>query len=171
MQEITLDTKIADLLNNYKNMQDILIDINPKFKKLNNPILRRTLAKVAGVKQAAIVGNMEPLELLNQLRVAAGQAPVEMELNESIASESTSRPNWTKGVPISIMNANDLLDQDKNPLAIAHSLLKQAKPNELILIISDFRPEPLLDEFKKTGYEVYCHEQSETNFLTYIKTS
>ncbi len=73
MKEITLDTKIADLLNDYEGMKDILIDINPKFKKLNNPILRRTVAKVATVKQASIVGGMRPLELLNRLREAVGQ--------------------------------------------------------------------------------------------------
>jgi len=73
LKEITLDTKIADLLNDYEGMKDILIDINPKFKKLNNPILRRTVAKVATVKQASIVGGMRPLELLNRLREAVGQ--------------------------------------------------------------------------------------------------
>ncbi len=68
MKEITLDTKIADLLNNYNGMKDILISINPKFKKLNNPILRRTVAKVANIKQAAVVGGMKPIELLNKIR-------------------------------------------------------------------------------------------------------
>jgi len=35
-----------------------------KFKKLNNPVLRRTIAKVASVKQVAIIGGMD---LKNQL--------------------------------------------------------------------------------------------------------
>ncbi|MFK5882603.1 MAG: hypothetical protein QM482_10380 [Sulfurospirillum sp.] len=35
MKEIALDMTIAELLNNYKGMKDILIEINPKFKKLN----------------------------------------------------------------------------------------------------------------------------------------
>jgi len=75
--EITMETKIADLLNSRPDMKDILIAINPKFKKLNNPVLRRTLAKLASVKQAAVVGGMDALDLLNQLRVAVGQEPVE----------------------------------------------------------------------------------------------
>ena len=69
MKEIKIDTTIADLLNNYNGMKDTLIGINPKFKKLNNPILRRTLAKLATVKQAAIIGGMKPQDLLNKLRV------------------------------------------------------------------------------------------------------
>jgi hypothetical protein len=81
MKEITLDTKIADLLNNYDGMKEILIDINPKFKKLNNPILRRTIAKVAGVRQAAIVGGMKPMDLLNKLREAVGQEPLVVDDN------------------------------------------------------------------------------------------
>jgi hypothetical protein len=77
--EITLETKIADLLNSRPDMKDILIGINPRFKKLNNPVLRRTLAKVASVKQAAVVGGMDAVDLLNQLGVAGGQAPVEID--------------------------------------------------------------------------------------------
>jgi len=45
LKEITLDTKIADLLNDYEGMKDILIDINPKFKKLNNPIWEEDCSK------------------------------------------------------------------------------------------------------------------------------
>ncbi len=82
MKEITLETKIADLLNDYEGMKDILIKINPKFKKLNNPVLRRTLAKIAGVKQAAVVGGMDPMDLLNQLRKAVGQTPIESRISD-----------------------------------------------------------------------------------------
>jgi len=97
MKKITLDTKIADLLNLREDMKDILISINPKFKKLNNPILRRTLAKVASIKQAAIVGGMEPIELLNRLREALGQEPV---TEEPTAQE----PNLEENADLAILS-------------------------------------------------------------------
>jgi TusA-related sulfurtransferase len=168
MQEITLETKIADLLNNYDGMKDILIKINPKFKKLNNPVLRRTLAKIAGVKQAAIVGGMDPMDLLNQLRVAVGQTAVEyLDINEK---NSTSEvPTWITQEPKETLDANTLLDTDDNPLAKAYNVLRELDEGDIITIVADFQPEPLIEEFEKAGHEVYCQKIDDTHFVTYIK--
>jgi len=167
MQEITLDTKIADLLNNYDGMKEILIKINPKFEKLNNPILRRTIAKVAGVKQAAIVGGMEPMELVNKLRVAVGQSPLDMVSTEEIEIHQKA-PQWIEKEPSITIDANEILDSDENPLAELHMALKKLVEGEVVLIYSDFRPEPLIEEFDKKGYSTYCHEVESEVFMTYI---
>jgi len=170
MREITLNTKIADLLNNYEGMKDILIGINPKFKKLNNPILRRTLAKVATVKQAAVVGGMEPMELVNRLREAVGQEPLEEKrLKEEAKSGSETIPEWVEEKsPKVVLDANELLDQEKNPLSETKKALKRLQKDDILLIVSDFKPEPLIDEFLKKGYRVYSKEVSKDLFHTYI---
>ena len=167
MKEITLETTIADLLNNYDGMKEKLIAINPKFKKLNNPILRRTVAKLATVKQAAIIGGMNGYDLLNQLREAVGQVPLKS--NTVATKEETSLPEWIKQDPAISLNANEVLDNDENPLAKANQLLKTLGTGEILQIISDFRPEPLIVEFSKKGYEVAVEEISDESFLTYIR--
>ena len=167
-REITLETKIADLLNNYEGMKDILISINPKFKKLNNPILRRTLAKVASVKQAAIVGGMEPIDLLNRLRKAVGEKPIEeIEYNEEDFTPIIIE--WILEEPKEIIDANELLEKDKNPLAETKKVLKKLKSGDVIQIVSDFQPEPLIEELKKSGYQVHCEKREEKSFITYVK--
>jgi len=166
MKEITLETKIADLLNDYEGMKDILIEINPKFKKLNNPVLRRTVARLAGVKQAAIVGGMDPVDLLNRLRVAVGQEPVEMTLESKPEADA---PDWIQNEAKVTIDANALLDEEKNPLAEVRKALKEIDKGELVSIVSDFRPEPLIDEFQKAGHEVYSQEIDEGHFLTFVK--
>jgi TusA-related sulfurtransferase len=166
-KEITLDTKIADLLNDYEGMKDILIEINPKFKKLNNPILRRTLAKVATVKQASIVGGMKPLELLNRLREAVGQPIIRDDEVEEEKEQNV--PEWIGENPKEILDANQLLDEEKNPLAEANRALKRLRDGDILLIKSDFKPEPLIDEFLKRGYEVYSSSVDEEQFFTYIR--
>jgi len=166
MKEITLDTKISELLNDYEDMKDILIDINPKFKKLNNPILKRTLAKVASVKKAAIVGGMNPLELLNKLREAVGQGSVSM--SDDIEDEQLA-PSWISNRATESLDANEILDNDENPLAKSYTILKRFDKDEILTISSDFRPEPLIDEFIKSGYSTYCQEVANDKYLTYIK--
>ena len=167
MKEITLDTKIADLLNNYNGMKDILIDINPKFEKLNNPILRRTVAKVAGVKQVAIVGGMEPMDLVNKLRIAVGQKPIGEVIKLDNLKEEI--PNWITQEPKIALNANEILDNNLNPLAETTMTLRGIKSGEVITIVADFQPEPLIDEFAKKGHEVYCQKISDSEFITYLR--
>jgi len=173
MQEITLETKIYDLLNDYEGMKEILIGINPKFKKLNNPVLRRTIGRVAGVKQAAIVGDMAPKDLLDQLRAAVGQESLcEGCVEESAAChlpEPEPRPAWASGKPREALDANKILDADQNPLALARKALGTLDMGEFITIAADFRPEPLIDSFLEKGYGVYVEEQEEGTTLTYVR--
>jgi uncharacterized protein (DUF2249 family) len=168
MKEITLETKIADLLNDYEDMKDILIKINPKFKKLNNPVLRRTLAKIAGVRQAAIVGSMNPIDLLNQLRISVGQPPVESP-NIKELTPALEVPAWISIEAKATLDANALLDEEDNPLAKAYTMLKKLDSGDILTIVADFQPEPLIEEFEKAGHEVYCQEIDDTHFVTYIK--
>ncbi len=164
MEEITLDTKISKLLE-IDGMKYTLIKINPKFKKLNNPILRKTLAKVATIKQAAIVGGMEPVELLNKIRESLGQKRVDIEIKDNeyyLSSDFNKEPKV-------ILDANSLLDEDKNPLAIAKKHLKEFENGEVLMIKSDFKPEPLIEEFIKSGYKVYFKKINNENFETYIE--
>ncbi len=169
MKEITLDTKISELLNDFDGMKDILIDINPKFKKLNNPILRRTIAKLAGVKQAAIVGGMKPVELLNRLREAVGQEKILYAVDSELNDKNMSNPLWIKGNIKTVLDANEILDKDLNPLVELYKSTQEIQKNEVILIKSDFQPEPLIEEYRKKSYEVYCQKVDKDTFFTYIK--
>lgn len=167
MKEITLETTIAQLLNNYEGMKEKLIEINPKFKKLNNPILRRTVAKLATVKQAAIIGGMKAEDLLNQLREMVGQQPVKSGNMET--KEESPAPRWIEQTPAMTLNANEILDNEENPLAKANQALKKFDDGEILEITSDFRPEPLIVEFSKKGYEVAVEKINDKRFLTRIK--
>ncbi len=165
-----MDTTVAELLNNYKDMKNILISINPKFKKLNNPILRRTLAKLATVKQAAVIGGMDAIELLNKLRKSVGQEPLKVKNKKEIIIDE-KRPKWAEKEPTFTLNANKILDKEKNPLAESAKILRKLKPNETLQIISDFRPEPLIEEFERQGYKVASFTYDKKIFYTMISTS
>lgn len=51
--EINLQTKVAELLGAYPQLEEQLLKLSPTFAKLKNPILRRTVAKVTSLQQAA----------------------------------------------------------------------------------------------------------------------
>jgi uncharacterized protein (DUF2249 family) len=173
-KEITLETKIADLLNDYEGMKDILIGINPKFKKLNNPVLRRTLGRIASVRQAAIVGAMDPMELVDQLRKSVGQEPIcegcEIKTDECFVPEPTPKPDWIDAqAPRTTLDANILLDDDKNPLAEVRIALNKLEEGEHLLLLADFQPEPLIEEFAKQGFLIHTYQEDEGKYYTNIR--
>jgi len=170
--EITLETKIADLLKSREDMKDILIGINPRFKKLNNPVLRRTLGRVASVKQAAIVGGMDAIDLLNQLRRAVGQREVERDEKSGKKGKlkEQSAPEWIEEEPKARFDGNAMLDEEKNPLAVITRKMKELQRGDIVTLSVDFKPEPLIEEFLKKGFELYTKEEN-GSFVTYIRKS
>jgi len=48
---ITPETKLGELLERYPQLEQTLLDHSPAFAKLKNPLLRRTVAKVATLQR------------------------------------------------------------------------------------------------------------------------
>lgn len=68
MADISPDTSIHDLLEEYPFLVDFLIDFNPKFSLLKNPMMRATAGRVATLKKASEMGGVELDELLAAIR-------------------------------------------------------------------------------------------------------
>ncbi len=64
---ISASTKLDDLLRAYPFLREHLTALSPKFAKLNNPILRRTIGKLATVGQAASMADLPAEELLKSV--------------------------------------------------------------------------------------------------------
>ena len=64
----------------------------PGFKRLKNPVLRHTVAKIATLKQAAAVGGIELNEMISILRKTVGQD--ELDSNFSNVDYLQPKPVW-----------------------------------------------------------------------------
>ena len=64
---INADTKIDDLLKQYPFLEDFLVNLSPKFKGLKNPIMRKTIGKVATLGKVAGIGGLDLNEFLAAL--------------------------------------------------------------------------------------------------------
>lgn len=65
--ELSLNTKIGGLIDAYPFLLNFLVAKSTKFKKLANPILRKTLAKAASISQAASMGGLSADSLLIEI--------------------------------------------------------------------------------------------------------
>ena len=48
---ISPKTKVGELLDNYPDLESVLMEMSPAFEKLRNPVLRKTVARVATLQQ------------------------------------------------------------------------------------------------------------------------
>jgi len=65
--DLNAKTKIDDLLKEYPFLVDFLINRSPEFKNLKNSIMRKTIRKVATLKQVAAIGKIELEEFMKEI--------------------------------------------------------------------------------------------------------
>jgi hypothetical protein len=68
MMRLNSKTKIDDLLKKYPFLLDFLAGLSPRFSKLKSPIMRKTIGKVASLRQVASFGDMPLGELLEKIQ-------------------------------------------------------------------------------------------------------
>jgi hypothetical protein len=106
---ITKDTRVAELLRDYPETEELLINMAPPFKKLRNPLLRRSVARVATLSQAAGVARLPASVLVDRLRDAVGQAPVGGSEDDDIEYFG-ARPTWFDGAAVVTLLDESQLD-------------------------------------------------------------
>ena len=66
------ETTVGALLEAYPELEGVLVGMAPVFAKLRNPVIRRTVAKVAALEQAAKIGDVSLQAMIVRLRDATG---------------------------------------------------------------------------------------------------
>lgn len=168
---ITPETQVAALLDAYPNLEAVLIEIAPAFKNLRNPVLRRTIAKVATLDRAAKVAGVPPRELVAKLRDAAGQ-PVEPGAVEPTASAPSYAPlgchapdqpscDWLSESQITeTIDADALLAEGVSPVGKVLSVARALPSDATLSVTVSFRPIPLIETLQQQGFRTYCRENN-----------
>lgn len=155
---ITPNTKVGELLLDYPELEPVLIAMAPAFEKLKNPILRRTVARVATLAQAARVAGLEPRTLVVELRRHAGQEVGEPWPHpaERDAPASTEEPPWVSEVRIvERLDADALLASGSHPMAALGPRVAALGAGEALELVASFYPAPLVDALTARGNRVF----------------
>lgn len=164
---ISPKTKVGELLDAYPYLEAVLIDMSPAFEKLRNPILRKTVARVATLQQIAVVGGLKVDAIINRLRKETGQSDEESGHADNDYL-SVDPPEWfTSGKITQKYNASPLINSGGSPMKeILHytSLLKE---DEIFELRTPFIPAPIIDMLKEKGFKVHS-VQNEDVVISYI---
>jgi hypothetical protein len=164
-------TKVAALLDQYPELEDILIGLAPAFKKLKNPLLRKGVARVASLRQAAAVGGMSVSALVNPLRVAVGQPPIASDDADERAAYFSSRPGWFDAAKIVDSIDESKADPDKMPVVTVLQRAILLRHGEILELVTNFLPVPGIEIIKKKGFRVWSSQSAPDLIRTYTSKS
>lgn len=141
---ISPKTKVFQLIETYPDLEKLLIEMVPAFVKLKNPILRKTVAKITTLQQAASIGGINPEILINKLRNAVGQD----DLNDiGFSDYNTVQPEWYDVNKITKeFDIRSMLHEGEQPVNLVIADLVNLEHNQIYKIISPFVPAPLIDK-------------------------
>lgn len=156
---ITPKTRLMEIFDNFPELEDRLIEIVPLFKKLKNPVLRRTVAKIATVQQAASIANMKVNDLVNILRKETNQELEALDHNPDSYDLNYEKPAWMD--TSKVVNSFDLgpsLEAGEHPVHQVIADLKSLKDDEIYEVIAPFLPAPLIDKGVSLGYNHFVEK-------------
>ncbi|MCX7987298.1 MAG: DUF1858 domain-containing protein [Bacteroidales bacterium] len=166
MLEITPQTKVGELLDTYPELEKKLLELSPKFEHLKNPILRKTVAKIATLQQAAQIAGLAIEELVNALRKEANQDQIQLEAQNNI---NPTKPLWLEDCKIySEIDIRPLIDSGEHPIGQVLKLLDKMPKGEVLIVMAPFFPSPLATIAKEKGYELFYMDNPDSSVSTYF---
>ncbi len=156
--EITPSVTVHKLLEAYPELEDVLIGIAPPFKKLKNPVLRKTVAKVATIKHISSVGGVPLGELIAKLRNAVGQPPSNMSYHDE--KYFGEQPEWFSLDKVTLTVEEDKVEnKDEMTLVAIMRGAKDVKAGEIIELVTTFLPAPGIDTLRSKGYLIWVKKE------------
>lgn len=166
---ISPKTRIGELLKVYPELENVLISMSPAFEKLRNPILRKTVARVATIQQISVVGGISVDSIINRLRRELGQS--ETETITGINNINEAKPGWLDERNISVrFNATPIINSGESPMSEILKLAQTLTKVQILEFRTPFVPEPILDMLRKKNFLVHSIQDQE-NVVNYIMKS
>jgi len=165
--EVSPSTTVYEMLETYPELEEKLIAMAPPFKKLRNPALRKSVAKVATLKHIASVGNIPLTELINNIRTELGQTrSAEVYDDEEYFTE---QPEWfsKEKIATSLVEGKDG-DPDKMTVVAVLREAKNLATGEIIELLSTFLPAPGIDQMRSKGYSAWATRGEGDEIRTYF---
>ena len=166
-REILPETRVAQLLDAHPELEEELIAAAPRFAALRNPVLRRTVARVTTLAQAAAVAGIPARELVDRLRAAAGQPALAGDAAELALQPP---PPAVAGVePAAVVDAGALLAAGSTPVAEVTRELDACPPGGVVRVEAPFLPAPMVEALRRRGAAVWGRENPGGTWTLWVR--
>ena len=128
--ELSPKTKVNDLLDRYPFLKDFLVRLNPEFKMLDNPFMRKTVGRIASLQKAAMIGGLDVRKLLDDIAgeiKKKAKEPVSVRYDEESVNEQDAKIDQLKEIIKELHAGKDAESQKKR----FEELIKDVAPWEI----------------------------------------
>jgi len=163
--EITPDTKLAELFENFPDSEEIINSLSPDLKNLKNPGLKKSISETLSLRQTAQNAgeslNCFMYKLHERLGLKTGAEFYEKaKNNENIKIDPKKI--------IKSLDARPILEAGNHPLSIVLGDIEELKDGEIYEFITPFPPVPLLEKVGAMGYQTQSISESDNIIKNYI---
>jgi len=163
-QPIGPETTVGALLKEYPELESVLVEMAPAFAKLRNPVVRRTVAKVATLEQAAKIGGISLQAMILRLRKVTGQSAPDLPILQAHEELSRDDSYWlTAGRIVEEIDADAMLEGGVHPIGKVRESVGALGPGEVVVLRSSFRPQPLIETLRRAGATVHSSSEGQTH--------
>jgi hypothetical protein len=167
---ITPDSKVGEMLERWPELEDVLVEISPHFRALRNPVLRRTVAKVATLRQVSSVSGVALGVLVSRLRAGAGLAAGEVE--DEAGGAAPERPAWANERQVArTHDARAAIEAGEHPMPRVLADLAELADGEVYALVTPFVPAPLVDLARDKGFAAFSVTEGDALVRTYFRRS
>ena len=163
--------KIAEILEKYPELKEKLIKRNPRFKRLQNPVLFKVVSKWARIKDVAKVGKENIEELLDFMNKEVGLNGYDPKKDKEIAEKEEkpkNLPDWMLGKQFEILDVRGSL---KDPFDEIMAKAETLKVGEGFELIQTFEPRPLFPIIEARGFEYYTIKEKDDEYHVFFYRS
>lgn len=166
-------TKIAALLKHHPDALETIVKLSPDFRKLRSPILRKLMAGRTSIAMASKIGGCKPEDFFDALaplgfeRDSAPGLPRE----NGVFRKNTPRPEYLQNIePDRLVNfdVRAILAEGTDPLKQIQRKVKSLHPGEVLVIINNFEPVPLIALLEKQGFQTYVYFKDPETIETFF---
>lgn len=154
---VTAETTIADALAGEPGLVDRLAEFSPLFRKLRNPILRRTMARLATFADAARVAGV-PLQALLDVANGARVQPPSCAAGagaDARADAAPATPEWVRTLDraaAASLDVRPVLEAGEDPFAKIMAVVAKLAPDAALVLEAPFDPVPLRRVLVNKGF-------------------
>ena len=128
--------------------------------------MRRTVAKIATLQQAAAIGNVKTEVLINRLRKEVGQDLIE---GETGVKYNYNKPHWfSEEKIVTRFNASEMLARGEHPVNQVLADLNKLKTGNIYELKAPFLPAPLIDKSTSLGAKHWIDKKDDENFVIWF---
>lgn len=144
--------KMRQVLQKYPQLLETLVEINPKFAALRNPLVRRVQGQLVTVAQAAGVAGLEPATLVTMLNHAIGviQTPT-----PSAVAATPAAPDvpWPDPPTVAVdLDVRPYQERGEEPFSAIMAAIAQVPVGQVLRLRNTFDPVPLYAVLGKRGF-------------------